>query len=473
MTPAALPENPTPGLRVGTRMWVETSSGGQWVDFANAQSFGDYDRYLEAQHVEEGVRELTTAFQVLVDNIFSAYDVTLPEKARRIAAVAGELQTRLSDPQSAAADDTSTRELAKPEGFGARVGGLLTRFLAPAPTATREGPTLLSEDPGAVTVYKEADGGYRWLTIHSNTYWDRLGERFPIEAHRDYLDYVERTKDYPPLRFWHVPGADFGRADWLGMYEVDGQRAFMLGSGRFDPQFNDVAEKLAARKDLACSHGYTYRRRDLVDGEYRAYRGFEISFLPVGREANELTAFIADKEVPMLTPDKRSELVGLIGEERTKAIEQGVDTLAKAAGERGIGFREFVESLTATAPTPAATAPAAGGEITPAATAPAAAQPFDVEAVRAMMTEATAAALAPLAAQVTALTAKVDGVDQAQKSLAETWAPRGFRGVGVREVLPDDDPAVKAAKEGDQGEGVPGGMGFYFPTAAAPAVPAS
>lgn len=323
----------------------------------------------------------------------------------------------------------------------------------------------VEETPNVVTVFREKGGDYRWLAIHTNSAWDSYDTRFTLEAHREYVDYVDRTRDFPLLRFWHIPGADLGRADLLAVDERDNGEAFVISTGTFFPEFADVAAKLAGRRDLACSHGFTYRPEDLVDGEFQAYRDFEVTFLPAQYAGNELTAFgVGDaEEVPMLPEAKKSALVELVGAERAAAIERGVSELQTTARERGIGFRELIEMVDEAAAPAATEQPAATEPAAPAAAAPTteAAPALTLDSIREAMASTVADAVKPI-------TDRLDAVEAAQREQGEReWYPRGAPRAGVRgREVDGDDPDARALREsGEKPAGaVPDGLGFYLST---------
>lgn len=195
-------------------------------------------------------------------------------------------------------------------------------------------------DPGSMMVFKDNSGSYRWVAVHSNRFEDRTKETFSESSHKAWVDRVWALKEFPALRLWHLP-MDIGRADWVD-YDDQG---FVLSSGKFNPGMEDVAHRLSGMKGLGCSHGYLYRAEDLRNGVYTAYRSYEVSVLPGRRVANDLTAFFAGEEIPMLTPERRQFLVDVMGEDRAKSMEEGVRSLAALAEERGLSYKSLEDAL--------------------------------------------------------------------------------------------------------------------------------
>lgn len=197
-----------------------------------------------------------------------------------------------------------------------------------------------TKDGGLVSVFKDAGGEWRWFAVHSNRYEDRQREIFPESAHKSWVDSVWATKQFPALRIWHLP-VDIGRADFVD-YDTEG---FVVSSGHFNKGMDDVAERLAGMKGLGCSHGYLYRRSDLKNGVYAAYRTYEVTVLPGTKAANTLTAFFAGEEVPMLTAERKAFLVEVMGEQRAKDVEEGIRALGEQAREHHIAYKDFEERL--------------------------------------------------------------------------------------------------------------------------------
>lgn len=215
-------------------------------------------------------------------------------------------------------------------------------------------------DPGGIQFFKDAAGDTRWVTIYTNNFKDRVRETFSAAAHQEYAAYVERTKDYPVLRLWHIP-ADIGDADRV-MWD---ERGFMVASGTLRPEFAYVGARLAAMKGLGCSHGYTYAPADLQDGVYTRYRTFEISVLPVADAANLLTAAAIEEDMDM---GKAEEFFkDVLGPDRAAALDGAVDVLATRAHNDGVSFKDMADAAGAVADPATAPGADASAVATPAA----------------------------------------------------------------------------------------------------------
>lgn len=196
---------------------------------------------------------------------------------------------------------------------------------------------------GTFRAFKDLTGVWRWISVTTNKYKDREREIFSDASHKDYVAFVDREKAYPQLWLWHVPGSRIGVADF-----TDYADGFVVHSGTFDD--DDIAQGFAEGgcEGLAVSHGFKYHDGDQEDGVYGWYRTFEVSVLPAEKAANAWTQFqteSSDKEVKMgLSDEKRAFLVGRIGEEATKGIEDNLGSMAKTLEEHGIEFKELVET---------------------------------------------------------------------------------------------------------------------------------
>lgn len=289
-------------------MTSEFDGPGATQSYGGATSFADAEAFEEQQGAQREVAEVMATFYALMTNIGAHPALSPEEKAVAMSALTDELQQRLA-PAAVGTDEGEQSE----------------------PTTT---------DPGSVMVFKDNSNEWRWVAVHSNKYEDRAKEIFPESAHKEFVDHVWKTKEFPALRLWHIP-VDIGRADFID-YDTNG---FVVSSGHFNAGQEAVAARLAGMKGLGCSHGYLYRRGDLQGGVYKAYRSYEVSVLPVDRAANTLTAFFADSEVPMLTEARKSFLIEVMGEERAASIEHGVEQLARIAGERGLSYKSLEEAL--------------------------------------------------------------------------------------------------------------------------------
>lgn len=368
-----------------------------WQYAGGATSFGEVDRYMEAAAVQGAVDGEMSVFDAILSNIRMS-EMDARAKAAAIVAAATELDSRLDRARRRAEDQMGERAL-----------------------------TATTNDPGFMTAFKDTAGQWRWLAVHSNKYRDREGEIFPESAHKEWVNHVWETKEFPALRLWHVP-INIGKADWVD-YDDNG---FVVSSGTFLPGWESAAEQLAQRKDLGCSHGYIYPRSQKQGNVYGRYKTFEISVLPRNRAANTLTAYFAGEEMPMLTPERKEFIAGIAGADRVNMMEESLGKLKSIADEAGLSYKSMEEAImeqgtkdeTAVATPPAAAAPATPA---PAATeSPAPAAPEAATAQEPVAPEpdekdqADAAATLPVAAAAEAESEMVKGLKAA---FAEVLAP--------------------------------------------------
>ncbi len=66
--------------------------------FGGATSFSDHDEYEDAIDTEMHVKDLSSIFRLLVNNIFDDEEMSLPQKADAVVAAATELSTRVKNP---------------------------------------------------------------------------------------------------------------------------------------------------------------------------------------------------------------------------------------------------------------------------------------------------------------------------------------------------------------------------------------
>jgi hypothetical protein len=227
-------------------------------------------------------------------------------------------------------DVVIARLTAAAEAAGGSAVDLLARMGAP------------SQESGRFSMFKDAAGDLRWLTVHTNVFTDREGERFPEASHREFVEWVdEDVKERgPELRLWHMPGTGLGRADVVAF-----DQGFVLASGKFYEGREAEAERLAEAaksQDLACSHGYLYDAAQRKDGVYGRYRTFEVSVLPANKAANELTGFVAGRKVPTMDAEKRAFLAGVLGgDDQIDKLETGLAEMRAEAEEKGISAVDY------------------------------------------------------------------------------------------------------------------------------------
>ncbi len=344
------------------------------------------------------------------------------------------------------------------DGDGDKDKGLLARLLAAvkgvfsadadADADADAGDKAILPEPattGAFRVYKDVNGAWRWVALVSNKYRDRdtPPEILADAAHREYVDYLDKSGDYPEAWLWHTPGTRWGKADWADY--VDG---FLVMSGTVDKGFEHVAEAIAA-EPTGVSHGFYQQYSDKARGIIGWYRTFEVSALPPEAAANQWTAMSAvQKEARMpISPARRAYIEDKLGKDRVAALENDVSALAKALQDAGVDYKDLLT----------AGASDAGAEGTATATADPGLSAKAVEdAVTKAITPLTAS-LQELAGTVAAVKANSDQIpgmlerlaalekSDDEKIAAAFTAKAGGAGAGYRAT----QSAETALKEGD------------------------
>ena len=226
----------------------------------------------------------------------------------------------------------------KPSALSRVVDGLKKRLGSLGRKET--GQPLTAGDRSIFWMTKDKAGDYRWFALVSNIFrdTDNPPEIFETKAHKEYVQYVDETGNYPELWLWHTPGTKSGKADM-----IDFSDGFLLASGTFDKGAEDVAEKLAKDKDLGVSHGFKYRYSNKEKGIIGYYRTYEISPLPKAKAANPWAGIEILTSEANMNKEKRQFLVDKLGEDRVKDLESRPAELSKALKDAGIEYKEVTE----------------------------------------------------------------------------------------------------------------------------------
>lgn len=199
--------------------------------------------------------------------------------------------------------------------------------------------------PVGLTVYKQANGVYRWVSRSSNAFRDRDSEIVSQKALEDDVQRADTTKEYGPLRFWHMPGVDIGDCDFNWM-----RGRTLIESGTFrDPAVAEKVAQKAANYQISIGFRHPADQPD-SDGVFHNIRRFERSLVPAGRAANPFTSLSVTsvtKEKQHMSDQTMSDQVKnaalkalLDGDEaQVKEILAGAENSEKAADAMGISFK--------------------------------------------------------------------------------------------------------------------------------------
>lgn len=207
-------------------------------------------------------------------------------------------------------------------------------FTAPQPPVQYE--------PDKLYFIKQADERIRFFTIFSNNFKDRENETITEEAHKEFADWTEQTKQFPELHLWHCgKSSKWGAADW-----IDYTNGFICASGLVDKEKEYIAEKLE-KEDIGVSHGFIGLSLPGTKSIIR-YRSFEISPLPRWASANSWTNFATDiGDFGMPFSDKRKtwlKNISGLNDEQISAWEQDVDKLSGSLKDMGVEFKDNEEA---------------------------------------------------------------------------------------------------------------------------------
>lgn len=251
-------------------------------------SFAQLLENKQASEVAEQVYDLSNMFRMLAFNI--ACDGMLEDKV-------GTLQN-LADEYIKLVQGATQK---------AKSNSLLDWIKELNPFKAKEAKQPNAEESPSFFVFKDKSGQLRWMAIHTNNYEDQDGhpEIIASFAHKEFVEAVEAGNwPYPELWVWHAsPESSIGVADML---HYDEETGFMVSTGTVNKDKEHIAEGLAKYpQPLKVSHGmpkdqliyaggYSFKEVKHIPGQPAVivrYRSREISPLPLGAEANKLTAF--------------------------------------------------------------------------------------------------------------------------------------------------------------------------------------
>jgi len=218
-------------------------------------------------------------------------------------------------------------------------------------------------DINFMTIWKEADGSYSWLSTYSNKFMDNDNppDIIASTAHQKFVENIDKgTAPLPELWIWHVPEWKAGYATALA-YDDAG---FPIAIGKFDDDCKEIAEWMSTQPDFGVSHGMWKKsiKRDPNDESVIIeYETYEISPLPRSRAANKLADFVIlskEKEDNMSIPEeKRDELLKRgLPDSILSALEERNKANADKANADGIKSKEETAENLDAQPVPDASA---------------------------------------------------------------------------------------------------------------------
>ena len=314
-----------------------------------ATTFDELDSYRDALHEARAIRDVTGDFEMLVGNVLAKSEPG--ELGDRIVSLGEEMKTRLENPP----EEKAAEEI----GFLSRIIPVRIKEALQKAKITRAAAkktdigTPAEGKSSGFRVEKALDGSWRWFGWVSNKFRDRdkpaepkLGGQILSEAaHKEFVEWATADpKRMPELWPWHTKeGAHDLPADWMDY--ADG---FLMMSGALTAKEAERVQQLAAKHDLAMSHGLINFDYDKKNGVIRKYRTFEASYLPREHAANEWTDIeTLQKEIADMgfNPARRGFLVEALGEERVKKLESETEGRGKALEGLGVEYKALSDTL--------------------------------------------------------------------------------------------------------------------------------
>lgn len=211
------------------------------------------------------------------------------------------------------------------------------------------------------SVFKQADGQYRWVTISSSAFRDRDGELITAQALAQDVERCDTNKSYGPLRWWHIGGweAPDGPERWdtwkaaagvdLGTCDFNMLHGKMLiESGTFKDAVTGEAFA-EAQDNLEVSIAFSHPADE--PGHSKSYNNihrFERSLLPAGMASNLLTkTYVLKGDVSMKTAQKFEALLAILRNkpDMAKQILDDAENVQKAAEAAGLEYKEVEEMI--------------------------------------------------------------------------------------------------------------------------------
>lgn len=282
-----------------------------------------------------------------------------------------------------------------------------------AKTATKEARPL--------SVFKQANGQYRWVLWSSSAFRDRDEEITTLKALEADCARADADGKYGPLRLWHIgtpnaldrdrpwgPGLDIGDCDYNA---VVGRS--LIESGTFHDPAMAMAIKATADQ-WGASQGFFHPLTEPdADGLYHTIRRFERSLLPIGRESNRLTSLYVQEAPAMANEAKLKELEEKLGPDILASLLERQAQKEADAEAAGVTFKAEGEPMPEDAPAEEPAEPDGDeGLFTPAEMQQFAAMlaPLLMEAMGGMTTKATSE-IAAVRDEVVAVKAKTADLD--------------------------------------------------------------
>lgn len=274
-------------------------------------------------------------FPTGLSNLWLARQTEQPEQEPMPVVIVGqdEKQYKTSSTSQVDIDAKTVETIERSPSLIARLKSLL----GIADSTAQQTAKALQLQFGAETGFK-AIGDNRWVAWWTNNFQDKHKEIFPAAAIDRFIERCDKEElPMPELWHWHMY-VPHGKADWLGRIDH-----LSLATGTFyDTQVAQAMKKEYQSKDYAVSHGYLFLKEEKdADGVYQDFYTYEISPLPMGKEANPITWFGVKEQMNTLTPEKKAHLEAIVGVSTAAALIQAGEEKSKQMEALGIKFKEL------------------------------------------------------------------------------------------------------------------------------------
>lgn len=225
-------------------------------------------------------------------------------------------------------------------------------------------PAVASQEKSSFSIFRQADGHYRWVMIAGTTVLNRVGEIDSSELFDSFIQEAEQTGEYPALDYYHLGGEDgdafeFGRADLLMRDGV-----CYIASGLFNEEHPLAQGIIRTSNDGSVKWGASIEFRAYVEPELVTVQGLDgsnpvelripvyqrgkntrISVLREVDAAGLFTTFGVMKEISRMRADLIEKLALALGnteEARQFADDFGleVDRANQTVQDKGLVHRE-------------------------------------------------------------------------------------------------------------------------------------
>lgn len=191
----------------------------------------------------------------------------------------------------------------------------------------------------SLTIFKNAEGRWRWVMLSSNAFEDRDGEVISQKALEEDVARADADGDYGPLRWWHIPGFDIGDCDFNAMHG----RILVEAGGFKDERLGELIGAKAS--ELSGSIGF-FHALDEPDeeGVYHSIRRFERSILPKEAASNPFVQLIVETEEMPMKKEKITEFKKKLGlgadSNLVEKVLELADTAEATAVSEGVRTKE-------------------------------------------------------------------------------------------------------------------------------------